>query len=401
MGTRKLPESNKSIISLFIFVIMMNVLLYSLPERSKADQSDLSVSVADAGIQSFADSGLPNNDTVRVENFNSRDLQSNSSFSFSGPAGAWSGTGWIQAASVYGGAGGSGRHATANNNTLVLDMPVSGVDYRYIGFWWSGGNNANYIDLVEADGSIGATFSATDLAAVVGTCGPNPPTNGYCGNPNLTINGTSYSSKPVPGELFAFVHIRYSPGFRQIKFRGAGFEFDNVTVSQIMPGASDTETFTETFNPYTLSAPSVIALDPRDTFLSFPGISLGAGSGETQALVCLTEVTNSSGSTEVENPTLQIGTSLSGESFSVSGRTSFYSGTRQDVIDLSSTTTLQGETNGPIAGASSKFLKISVTPQANIGLGGCEGAFAVSEVVELRPLALFQSELNAINLGGN
>jgi hypothetical protein len=66
---------------------------------------------------------------------------------------------------------------------------------------------------------------------------------------------------------------------------------DNVTISQTTPALAPTETTTETFVPYTVSTPGVLIADPRATSVSFSGLTLGAGSGETNAMLCISQVT--------------------------------------------------------------------------------------------------------------
>ena len=370
------------------------------PTAARGAQTDLTVTVADAGIDSYAESGLPTTPTLAVETFNNRDLTSNGTFNFSGDAGAFSGTGWIQASGPYGGSGSSagtvGRFATANNNTITLTMPDSS-DYRYVGFWWSGGNSENYIDLIEADGSVGASFqvdapnTTEDLAGIVGSCGPNPPTNGYCGNPN-------YSPRAVPGERYAFVHLRYPPGFRQVRFSGAGFEFDNVTVSITVPDLAETETTTVTFNPYTISTPSVLLADPKTGAVSFSGVTLGAGSGETNAMLCFSEVQSATaGAAAVTNASVDSSGSASGITTDNDTNLRIFFGARDTVVTFSSNIDFIPTTGAQsFSSVGSRFIRVTATPQTNLGTAGCTGNAVVSTTIEIRFLRPYQS--NSINI---
>lgn len=369
------------------------------PINAVAAQSDLNVSVADPGIDSYPESGLETTPTIGVETFDTRDLRQDSAFDFSGPAGTFSGVGWIQSAGVYGGAnsnsGADGRHASADNDTIILTMPSSS-DYRYLGFWWSGGNTDNYVDLVD-NGEVVATFQVDgpgeqDLAGLVasfGPCGENT-NNGYCGNPN-------YSPRAVMGELFAFVHLRYPPGFDQVHFRGFGFEFDNVTVSQTVPDLADTETTTVTFEPYTVSVPGVLIADPRSNSISFPGISLGAGAGETNAMLCFSQVTQAGGAISGSPAVLASG-SATGITESSDVNLVAFSGARDPVISFAPTIDFESAQNGEAFGVGSIYIRVAATPQTNLGTSGCTGNNAVSALVEIRFLNLLRSDSVAITI---
>ena len=372
--------------------------------EARGTQEDLVVTVADGGIQSFAESGLQSTATLVVENFDDRPHQSTAGFTSS--AGTFSGSFTIFDANPFGGAGGSGRHATATN--MLMDMPTTS-DYRYVGFWWSAGNANNHVDLLDLGDNTLATFtvdianSSEDLAGVVGTCVVDPPTNAYCGNPNLTINGPAWeqtwvsTTRIIAGEPYAFVHLRYEPGFRKVRFRGAGFEIDNITVSQTAPPLASTETTTETFNSYSITTPSVIIADPRATSLTFPGLALGDGSGETQALLCFAEVSQGGG-TLAGTPSITFTGSGTGITSSSDTNLAAFSGARATVISFAPTVTLASTTSGQSFGVRSLYVRVSASPQTNLGTNGCTGNNASSVVVEVRMIQLLRSNSVGIRI---
>ena len=150
-GTTSLFRSKKASLMLAMISCIVLALIWLEPTKARALQSDLVVTVADAGIQSFATSGLQTTPTLQVENFDSR-----SSVTFTSNAGTFSGSGSLSTnANVYGGAGGTGRFPTAAN--MVLTMP-STSDYRYVGFWWSAGNSNNHVDILDINDNVLATF---------------------------------------------------------------------------------------------------------------------------------------------------------------------------------------------------------------------------------------------------
>jgi hypothetical protein len=369
---------------------MVMALVWLEPTKARALQSDLLVTVADAGIQSFATSGLQTTPTLQVENFDNR-----TNAGFTSTAGTFSGSWQMNDAGLYGGAGGSGKHPTASN--MLLTMPTTS-DYRYVGFWWSAGNSDNHVDILDINDTVLATFtvdianSTEDLQGAVGSCsGANPLNNGYCGNPNLTIGGATYTSRQVATEPYAFVHLRYEPGFRKVRFRGTGFELDNVTISQTSPPLSSTETTTETFVQYTVSTPSVLIADPRASTVSFPGVTLGAGTGETNAMLCFSQVTQAGGAISGSAEVVAAGT---GTGVTVSSGTNLvtFSGARDTVVSFSPNVDFQSVPSGDRFGIGSLYLRVVATPQTNAGSSGCTGDAAVSVVIEVRFLNLLLSD---------
>jgi hypothetical protein len=162
-------------------------------------------------------------------------------------------------AAWYGGSGGTGKFAsvTSSNSSNVGGMKISLNDisgvtpadntYRYIGFWWSGGNSPNIVRLLN-DGVVQATFTTVNLLGQLGTA-PNPKVNNdYFGNPNGAFNS---DDNPCPSgntcgdagynEPYAFVNLRYAPGFDEIQFIGRGFEFDTITIRRFVPPSDDGE----------------------------------------------------------------------------------------------------------------------------------------------------------------
>lgn len=369
--------------------------------RANAAQSDLDVTVAPGGIDEY---NLQDTGTIGVETFDDRDLvlgdndlnRTGGQISFGGAAGTFSGVGWIQGSSAYGGAnsvGGTvGRFATANGDEITLTMPETS-NYEYVGFWWSGGNRENHVELIHEDGTVGATFTVDvagddDLANLVGNCGQTPRTE-WCGNQN-------YTPAVILGEPYAFVHIRYPPGFRQVRFSGDGFEFDNVTVSQTIPDRGN-ETSVVNFDPYTLSTASQLIADPRAASVTFPGVALGDGIDEENAMICFAQVAQGGGAF---TGSVTIEASGSGTGISVDTDTNLvaFSGDRDTVVDFASTILLEAVTQGQQFGVGSVYLRVSVTPEANLGTAGCSGTNSDSSVVEVRFLNILKANSSSISI---
>jgi hypothetical protein len=138
----------------------------------------------------------------------------------------------------------------------------------YVGFWWSAGNAANYVELYDSNNQLLASFSAADLVSRLGNCsGPN---SAYCGHPEFGFaNGN---------ELYAFVNLRLPAGFKTIRFWGQGFEIDNITTSISIPQHSASETAITTGDVRT-DCSTVTATDANANLIACPRtVSIGVGS---------------------------------------------------------------------------------------------------------------------------
>jgi hypothetical protein len=167
----------------------------------------------------------------------------------------------VTTATVWGGAGGTGKFAYLGSTTpatniggMAINLPdVAGVSpaentYRYVGFWWSAGNSPNIVRLMK-NGVLQATFTTASLIAQLGSAPSSTTSNDYFGNPNTQFNS---DDSPCPSgntcttdgrtEPYAFIHLRLSSGFDQIQFAGNGFEFDSVSIRRFVPPSSDGET---------------------------------------------------------------------------------------------------------------------------------------------------------------
>jgi hypothetical protein len=343
------------------------------PSSTGSDQASLSSSFAAATVQSY---DLETTDTLRVANF---DNAASFPITVDGVGTFVNSTTSTILDDNYYRAGNSGKYILAQDMVLTL---AAGVDYSYVGFYWAGGNAENHVQLLDENNALLAEFSADvpdsteDLFGRTGTCQGNA--TDYCGSPNVAPNGDN--------DRFAFVHLRYAPGFRKVRFYGFNFEVDNVTVSQTLPGVGAGETTTEVFNPFTISTPSVVIADPRSNLVSFPGLTLGAGAGETNAMICFSQV-------EIGGATLSgqpfFSATGSGANITTANETNLqtFRGARDTVVTFSSTIDFAPVAAGQRFGiVGSRYFRLTATPQSNIGSAACSTASdnSVSTVVELR-----------------
>jgi hypothetical protein len=396
--------SAKQILTTFLALVLVSV--WVSPISASAAQEDLIVSVADPGIQFYSDSGLTTDAPVLVETFDNAQWQyecieyvwdeylqeeycTNSEDRFQSSVGQFSTTwGYFYEADRWGGAGGAGRYASAGEILLTVSDQS---DYRYLGFWWSAGSIGNDVQLLDNDNTVLATFtvddddpnSDEDLLGVTAD-------EAYTHNPNRNISDWQ------TWEKYAFVHLRYPPGFRKVRFisSGNGFEFDNVTISTEVPDFADSETTTETFTPYELSTPGILLADPRTGEIAFPGITLAAGTGEVNAMICISQVQNSNGDAIATplSPTLQSNGPVTGAiTSSTDTNLQTFSGPRSSIeafsADVFFSPIALGEAFNIVG---SRFLRITATPQTNAGAAGCTGSAADSEIIEIRFVNIIQ-----------
>lgn len=255
---------------------IQSILLTGQP--AKAAQSDLTASLSAAG-ESFAPSSFTDLTTETFDSINSLaagttlavgtigDLNSgtisaqsggtyasptNTTYTIGSTARATDVAAW------YGGSGGSGRFpyvGSSNASTSVVGgmtitlNDIAGVSpadntYRYVGFWWSGGNSPNIVRLMN-NGVAQATFTTVNLLGQLGSAPSPRVSDDYFGNPNSAYNSDDVTcpsgnncSTVGQAEPYAYVNLRYSPGFDEIQFLGRGFEFDTISIRRFVP-ASD------------------------------------------------------------------------------------------------------------------------------------------------------------------
>ncbi|CAB4537069.1 unannotated protein [freshwater metagenome] len=124
-----------------------------------------------------------------------------------------------------------------------------GDNQKYVGFWWAAGSPGNYVEFLSGS-SVVAEINVNQLFGVFGGIpadyagatdsvqsldGNTYPKKYYYGNPNgyASIIPTSPSSVAYD-EPYVYIHAFATNGayFDGIRFSGAGFEIDNLTISR-------------------------------------------------------------------------------------------------------------------------------------------------------------------------
>lgn len=388
----------------------------------------LTVSIAPSGQQSFPETDLPRTPTAAVINFD--DMGSGTTCNQNQTARYTNGS-QIQAISIsdgvardigtgsgnitchraweYGGAGGTGFHpygGTKGTENTFWTLTFNETQ-RYVGFWWSSGNPQNFIQLFSGTTErLSPQFSAEALYGTIWPsqrgvanpqrqCGTVSNLHEYCGNPNLTIAGVAYTSRREPTEVYAFVHLRFPDGFNRIRIGGSNFEFDNLTVSQTVPDLGAEEDVVGALPAYSLTAARVIPVDPRSDSVPFPGVLLsGAAQSQPNATLCLTQVTNSTGTTVVPTGSGNLNVfapATTGITQSLSPPRFVFTGSQTTVRNLSSQIRIVSSTaSRSVASSETVWFRASVQAALNGGDLSCSQTNNVitAFIIELRPIRL-------------
>jgi hypothetical protein len=217
-------------------------------------RAGLVLTASGVGVQSSSASG------ITTETFNSIAAGAYTNTTLNTAVGTLTSTGTfnVQAADIYGGAGGTGNYfvfglpsgsAAPVSLTLAPVTPAS-----YLGFWWSAADSFNEVSLYSENTLVGYFNATTALGALVG---------GYLGNPNPG------QSSPFVNAPYAYLNLYGTDGttFDKVVFSNSntvagGFEVDNISLSSapgpitgtVIPGGV---TSTAVPEPSTLTAAGI------------------------------------------------------------------------------------------------------------------------------------------------
>lgn len=244
------------------------------------------------------------------------------------PIGVITGTCQFSNGFLYGGAttrssspvagGASTIYATGGGGSPTITFTFNGAR-RYLGFWWSAGSPTNTVkffngadevlslttaDLITLLGSSSGTFGSTGSVTAVN--GATYVKHQYFGHPRGHVQASPVARSSVTNnEPFTYLHVFTSGGltFDKVTFSGAGFEFDNLVVSDVaqtpapdlvsvgsitgtMPASAKTVTFdpgdgTGTMTNQVASAPEALSANSFTrtgyTFLGWSSAPNGQG----------------------------------------------------------------------------------------------------------------------------
>lgn len=134
------------------------------------------------------------------------------------------------------------------STTFTFDNPV-----KYVGFWWMMGSNGNNVEFLDSSDATIATFDVNDVITFLGpnssvsnsdtrtvsnVGGGTYPTRHYyrspanytgtLDNPIMEYNTMTYANEPW---VYLNLYVSGSISVSKVRFTGAAFEFDNLTVT--------------------------------------------------------------------------------------------------------------------------------------------------------------------------
>lgn len=195
--------------------------------------------------------------------------------------GTVTGTCIVKVADAYGGASGSGsspstggsgtKYATMGPGTPSMTVELA-APAKYLGLWWSAGSPTNTITFYSAGEEVAQMTTAT-LMSLLG----NSTQTAFDGV--TTYSSVDYYGNPVngltAGEPFLFLNV-YAVGgtsFDSFTLVGAGFEFDNITVSDLE----------QTIDTSLVEIEFIEGLIPPDGYVDDGGGSGGGSGGDSES----------------------------------------------------------------------------------------------------------------------
>ena len=136
-----------------------------------------------------------------------------------------------------GGAGSNYASTSAPSTTVTIDLNEPA---KYLGLWWSAGSPSNVVELYSGEDRVSYMTTANlmtllNSGSVTSVGGTSYDTNDYKGNPR---NNTLAAAEPF---LYLNLYGEGGASFDRIVLSGGGFEFDNISVSDLQQAPSNGE----------------------------------------------------------------------------------------------------------------------------------------------------------------
>ena len=214
--------------------VVCAILFYSFSHTTALASTIILYTLSAPGIQQ---SEFQGDEGYLTESFDSQTLGAMpGSGSFAGGSYTTTGSSQILSFDRHGGAGGTGKFAfTGSTGSIEVNLAPT----KYVGFWFSAGNEGNYVDFYDGTTLLG-TLATSNIVSIVGS--KNNP-NQVIAADGLSYSGSAWYGNPNPdmpnsslvdNSIFAYVNAGLEDAdvdFNRIVFRGQWFEFDNVTTS--------------------------------------------------------------------------------------------------------------------------------------------------------------------------
>jgi hypothetical protein len=158
---------------------------------------------------------------------------------------------------------------------------------------------------------------------------------------------------------------------------------------------TSTSTITVNVENATGQNPTIIPVDPRKNSIKLPELPV---SGAANAMICVRQVSNSSGTALSGSPTLSVtrSSATSGVTFNTSTNLWNFFGTAAAVQTQTSSIDISGLNSNPLVTTSSKFIEVGYTAATAYGTSAC--FTGTNRIIELKPLDLDKSDQFTVTL---
>jgi hypothetical protein len=158
---------------------------------------------------------------------------------------------------------------------------------------------------------------------------------------------------------------------------------------------TSTSTITVNVENATGQNPTIIPVDPRKNSIKLPELPV---SGAANAMICVRQVSNSSGTALSGSPTLSVtrSSATSGVTFNTATNLWNFFGTAAAVQTQTSSIDISGLNSNPLVTTSSKFIEVGYTAATAYGTSAC--FTGTNRIIELKPLDLDKSDQFTVTL---
>ena len=158
---------------------------------------------------------------------------------------------------------------------------------------------------------------------------------------------------------------------------------------------TSTSTITVNVENATGQNPTIIPVDPRNNSIKLPELPV---SGAANAMICVRQVSNSSGTALSGSPTLSVtrSSATSGVTFNTATNLWNFFGTAAAVQTQTSSIDISGLNSNPLVTTSSKFIEVGYTAATAYGTSAC--FTGTNRIIELKPLDLDKSDQFTVTL---
>lgn len=228
-------------------------------------------------------------------------------------------------------------------------------------------------------------------------------------NVSATYDFTPLTNSQIPGYTYpettnvTSVSINGGSGTATLNTSNNSLSLSSNTIGsfQVLYTLTDinsqtsTSTITVNVENATGQNPTIIPVDPRKNSIKLPELPV---SGAANAMICVRQVSNSSGTALSGSPTVSVtrSSATSGVTFNTATNLWNFFGTAAAVQTQTSSIDISGLNSNPLVTTSSKFIEVGYTAATAYGTSAC--FTGTNRIIELKPLDLDKSDQFTVTL---